>query len=262
MCMSSQDVRSFHLNDLTPLFYAIARSTPSIGAITSFSNAAFDLYDLLSHLLKHDVKERPVIAKAAFSRFLSNMLLGFGNLAPFIPIAAIMTINPLIIPIIALHPVSINLKKNFHMVHVARQDVIEKKIIFMAHPTKQNLETLQNAKETLYAAKQELVISTGLVIGTAMAVVGVFFPPVLLLGIIFSVAVSVLGLLDKHYQFTKKIHRAIYGEDEDVVFFKHFSTPTPNTAYLHKGGLFSQSGSASPNNAKRDLKVSRHPLHI
>lgn len=211
--ITCKDVKSFCPQDFTPLFYAISRLSPHVGAATSFLNATHDLFDLVITVFKNDVRERPKILKAALGRFCSNSLIGIANMTPIICIAAFMLTNPLILPIVAIHPVCTDFIKFYHLVNAGIKEVREKKILYLAHPTKKNREDFIEAEDYLYSVKQQLAISACLVIGAVISAAGVFFPPLLLVGIIFSVSVALLGFIDKRYQCTRKIHAFFFGND-------------------------------------------------
>jgi len=213
-----QEIKSLRVDDFTPLFYAISRLSPHVGAATSFLNAAHDLYDFTFHILKHDVRGRSIILKAAFGKFWSNSLIGLANMTPIICIAAFLLINPIVLPIIALHPISVDFIKFTTLVKNGIREVREKKLKYLSQPTKKNLEDLLLATDYLYQVKQELAISTGLIIGGLLSIAGIFFPPLLMAGIIFSISIAVVGFIDKRYQYSRKMYQFFFGKEEYIPY--------------------------------------------
>lgn len=218
MYCNYRDIRTLRVDDFTPLFYAISRISPHLGAVTSFLNAAHDIYDFMIHICKSDVRGRSIILKTTFGKFFSNSVIGLANMTPIICVAAILLINPVVLPLITIHPISMDFIKFATLVKKGMKEVREKKLKYLIQPTKNNLDDLLVAKNYLYQIKQELVISAGLIIGAILSVVGVFFPPLLLVGIILSISIAVAGFVDKRYQCSSRMHQFFFGKEEFIPY--------------------------------------------
>jgi hypothetical protein len=213
-----QDIKSLRSHDFTPIFYAISRLSPHVGAATSFLNALHDMYDFVAHVFKNNVRERPVILKASFGKFCSNSIIGLANMTPIICVAAFLLTNPLFLPILALHPISMDFIKYSKLVKSGIQEVNEKKMRYLTQPTEAHREDLKDATNHLYLMKQELAISTGLIIGAAISIAGIFFPPLLMTTLIFSISIAAVGFIDKRYQYSRKIYQFFCGKEEYIPY--------------------------------------------
>lgn len=206
-------VRRYSLDDLSELSNAIARF-PYFGGFLSLLSALYDLYDVVASLFNKKTIEKKIVVCTAFSRFCGHALIGLGGLVPLVTIAAFMIFHPCIIPLVALYIASTELYKFCKIVKAAKEVVKTNEQQFRNNPTLESLTELRESRELLYQAKQERIINIGLLIGAILGVAGLLFPPLLTIGIAFSLGFAVIGLIDKKYRLSEKISYFIFGNPE------------------------------------------------
>lgn len=206
-------VNRYKLDDISHFLNSLAHF-PYINGVTSLLSAVYDLTDILIHLCKSQVVLRKIVLKTALSRFLGNALIGIAKLTPLITVAAFIVTCPWLIPLIALVPVIANLIKYTKLSKEWKNIVTQNTLLFNNNPTEETLKNLKDAREALYHTAQERFICFGLILGALLSVVGVFFPPLLIPGIVLSISSALLGFIDKRYQYSKKISHYIFGNFE------------------------------------------------
>ncbi len=257
-------VRRYKLQDLSELLNALARF-PYFGGFISLLSALHDLYDMVSSLFNKKIVEKKVVVSSAFSRCCAHTLIGLGGLVPLVTIAAFMLFHPCIIPLVALYVASVELYKFCKIVNTTRDIVKEKGFAFKNNPTLETLTELKEARELFYQAKQERIINIGLLIGAALGVVGLIFPPLLMAGVAFSLTSAVLGLIDKKYRISESISYFIYGNPdiEEEQLLDHTPSIVPIQPLNNDKALYT-SEPVDINNRKTEVHypkktISNHP---
>jgi hypothetical protein len=196
--------RYIHLQDLKNLLFSISRFA-YFGAIASLLNFFLDVHEIYLcfqniHIYKNDIKIKTAIIRGA-----TNLFLGLTGFFPLFILFAWALINPLIIPIFSLSIVGANLFQAYRTFKITQYELSIDITVLKNNADTNSSAILTDTKMKLYTTQKNLLINGILTLGSAISAFGVFFPPLLVIGMGLAVTASVLGILDNQLDFGIKI---------------------------------------------------------
>jgi hypothetical protein len=159
--------------------------------------------------------------------------------------------NPVIAPIISLGIVVANLFKAYRTYKITKYELSIDRAVLKNNRDENSLSTFKETQKKLYTAQKEVVINSILTIASVISVFGVFFPPLLIVGMGLAVTGSVLGILDNKFQFGIKILKFLRKPEDTISNTKksmnkpNISNPKNSHYFISKQGNFNHQASIS-----------------
>jgi hypothetical protein len=210
----------FNIQDIQNLLLSLS-NFPYFGALASLLNSFFDVCEIYKGFTHYNIYKNQIKIKTGAFRFTCNLLLGLAGLFPLLAIASCLLVNPFILPLISFSLVVSNFYKACVITKITKYELSIDKRVVETSLNENSIQIFSVTEKNLYISQRECIANSVLMVGAAVSLLGVIFPPFLLVGLGIGMAGGLLSVLDKKLFFCKKIVRMFDKKEDSSSNFKN-----------------------------------------